>query len=324
MNPAGTTSDARREATPERSWIPVQDFAFPAGWLNAAEGEQRARWYCERLEEGQIVFFSSLPFNLSNADRQFLVARHWAGSAVHKNVSYRPVEDLLRGFTADKTARNRMHQLMRNYSAQVVQFLTRFLSPYAGQWSLDFASFRPLEEEGRKLPLHKRNDLLHVDAFPSRPTRGGRILRVFTNLNSSKPHVWLTTDRFPALAERYAFQVGLRQVAAGSWLRQQLYEMGRALGLPGVNWSPYDQFMLRFHDYLKENSAFQASCEKIRIEFPPLATWLVFTDGVPHAALSGQFVLEQTLIIIPPTALVAPQHAPIRVLEALCGRPLAA
>jgi hypothetical protein len=24
-----------------------------------------------------------------------------------------------------------------------------------------------LEEEGRDLPLHKRNDLLHVDAFPS-------------------------------------------------------------------------------------------------------------------------------------------------------------
>ncbi len=301
----------------------MQDFAFPAGWLNAAEGDQRARWYCERLEEGQILFFSSLPFELSNKDRQFLVAQQWGGSAVHKNVSYRPAEDLLRGFTADKTARNRMHQLMRNYSAQVVQFLTHFLSPYAGQWSLDFASFRPLEEEGRKLPLHKRNDLLHVDAFPSRPTRGGRILRVFTNLNPSKPRVWLTTDRFPALAERYAFQAGLRQAAAGSWLRRQLYEMGRALGLPGVNRSPYDQFMLGFHDYLKENSAFQASCEKIRLEFPPLATWLVFTDGVPHAALSGEFALEQTLIV-PLTALVAPQHAPIRVLEALCGRPLAA
>ena len=30
-------------------------------------------------------------------------------------------------------------------------------------------SYRPAEDEeqGRDLPLHKRNDLLHVDAFPS-------------------------------------------------------------------------------------------------------------------------------------------------------------
>ena len=80
--------------------------------------------------------------------------------------------------------------------------------------------------------------------------------------------------------------------------------------------------MLRFHDYLKENSAFQADCIKFRSEFPPMSTWLVFTDGVPHAALSGQFALEQTFII-PPAALVAPEHAPIRVLQKLCGKALA-
>jgi hypothetical protein len=38
--------------------------------------------------------------------------------------------------------------------------------------------------------------------------------------------------------------------------------------------------------------------------------------------LSGQFALEQTFII-PPDALVAPQVAPIRVLENLCDRKLA-
>jgi hypothetical protein len=48
----------------------------------------------------------------------------------------------------------------------------------------------------------------------------------------------------------------------------------------------------------------------------------VFTDGVPHAALSGQFALEQTFII-PPDALVTPDAAPIRVLEKLCARALA-
>ena len=85
--------------------------------------------------------------------------------------------------------------------------------------------------------------------------------------------------------------------------------------------SAYDSFMLHFHDWLKENSQFQSSAEKTRLAFPPLATWLVFTDGVPHAALSGQFALEQTFIV-PPSALAAPDYAPIHVLEKLCGRPL--
>ena len=45
--------------------------------------------------------------------------------------------------------------------------------------------------------------------------------------------------------------------------------------------------MLRYHDYLKENRDFQASTAKTRHELPPLSTWLVFTDGVPHAGASG-------------------------------------
>jgi hypothetical protein len=39
--------------------------------------------------------------------------------------------------------------------------------------------------------------------------------------------------------------------------------------------------------------------------------------------LSGQYALEQTFII-PLQAMVAPQKAPIRVLEKIAGMPLAA
>jgi hypothetical protein len=59
------------------------------------------------------------------------------------------------------------------------------------------------------------------------------------------------------------------------------------------------------------------------MEFPPMSTWLVYTDGVPHAVMSGQHALEQTFIISR-AGLVAPQISPIGVLEKLCGRPLAA
>lgn len=114
---------------------------------------------------------------------------------------------------------------------------------------------RKLEEEGRHLPLHKRNELLHVDAFPSRPTKGGRILRVFTNLNSARPRVWNTSDRFDVLAKQYAMDVGLGRMAsrssfAGAGFFRAATRLLRFAGLPSAKRSAYDQFMLRFHNYL--------------------------------------------------------------------------
>jgi hypothetical protein len=234
---------------------------------------------------------------------------------------------VLRGFSSSQAEETkRLHEIMRRYSAEVTRFLSEFLSPYAAHWSLDFASFRPLEEKDRNLPLHKRNDLLHVDAFPSRPTRGARILRVFTNINPTESRVWQTTWRFNELAGRFAADAGLQRFAAradspAGTVRRQTSRLMRTLGLPVANRSAYDQFMLRFHDYLKENADFQKGCVKVRLEFPPRATWIVFTDAVAHAALSGQFALEQTYIV-PTDALLSPEKAPISVLESICGRTL--
>jgi hypothetical protein len=98
-------------------------------------------------------------------------------------------------------------------------------------------------------------------------------------------------------------------------------DWGARLGFRGMGRTPYDMFMLRFHDYLKENTAFQANCPKIRLEFPPLGTWVVFTDSVAHAVMSGQYAIEQTFLV-PPESLVAPQYAPYRILEKIAGRPL--
>jgi len=304
------------------SWTSVEDYAAPRGWLRPEERVPRSRAYCELLEAGNILFFAELPFDFPPDDREFLLAQQWAELRLHKNVSYRPDGDLLRGVPGRSATVDRLHSIMRNYSAQVMKFLADFLSPYAGKWITDFSSFRPIEENGRNLSLHKRNDLLHVDAFPSRPTRGGRILRVFTNLNPAKPRVWQTTGPFESLAQQYAVGAGLREIADEAFLARALRSWGARLGL-GARRTPYDTFMLRFHDYLKENADFQGHCRKVRHEFPPLATWLVFTDGVAHAAMSGQYAMEQTFLI-PPSALVAPDHAPFRVLETLAGRPLIA
>jgi hypothetical protein len=79
--------------------------------------------------------------------------------------------------------------------------------------------------------------------------------------------------------------------------------------------------MMRFHNFLKENDAFQASCEKHSFQFPPGSSWMVYTDTVPHAVLAGQYALEQTFLVSP-EAMVAPQISPLRVLEAMAGSQL--
>lgn len=299
------------------AWLKVEDYGSD-GWP-AANSSERARHYCAELEKGQILFFPAPPFALPKADIDFLVSLKPADSRLHKNISYRPEQDVLRGF-ADSANEQRVHDIMQRYAAAVKNFVSVFLEPYAGKFHMDYASFRPIEEAGRDLPLHKRNDLLHVDAFPSRPTRGGRILRVFTNVNPSTDRVWVVGERFPELAARFAEPAGLNKFAsASSALRGWKRGLG-ALGFPVADHAPYDTFMLHFHDWLKENTAFQAAKEgKEQIGFPPASTWLVFTDCVPHAALSGQFAMEQTFII-PVEALIAPDVSPIRVLEKMAGR----
>jgi hypothetical protein len=309
------------------SWLTVDDYRYPGGWIDDG-ATQRSRHWCRKLEEGQILFFTAAPFDLPQADREFLLSQKQSTFKGHKNVSYRPTQDLLRGDAGESPeASKRLHEVMRSYSQQVTGFLQKFLAPYASHWKMDFASYRPLEEQGRDLPLHKRNDLMHVDAFPSRPTHGGRILRVFTNINPQRGRVWETSEGFSSLAKHFAEPAGLRKIAAGESsagraILKKFAPVFRAVGVRGVDRSAYDRFMLRFHDYLKENADYQQKWEKQRMEFPPGSTWLVYTDQVPHAVMSGQYALEQTYIV-PIQAMVAPELSPLRVLEGIAGMALA-
>jgi hypothetical protein len=323
-DPSHATGTAAPNSPGDSAWVRITDYDAQNGWGDAAKSAVRSRWCCEQLEESQILFFDGIPYDFPEVERQFLLEQRQSDSRIHKNISYRPKQDVLRGSVADsKEDIEHLHQIMRHFSEEITRLLSRVLAPYAAHWSLDYASYRPEEEQNRDLSLHKRNDLLHVDAFPSRPTRGGRILRCFTNINPTRTRNWLTTDRFPVLAEKFAREAGLEGIAReGDSNGSILNALKRAVGIKTVDRSAYDKYMLRFHDYLKENADFQANCRKIHINFPPMATWMCYTDSVPHAVLSGQYALEQTFII-PVRALVTPEKSPIRMLEKMAGRSMA-
>jgi hypothetical protein len=310
-------------ATSPSALVRVDDYVPSQGWARPEEAALRSRQCCEQLEAGKVLYLDRIPYHFPQADREFLLSQRQSGSRLHKNISYRPHQDVLRGAASDADEK-RLHDIMRRFSGEVAGFLGKLLQPYAAHWTLDYASFRPEEEHGRDLPVHKRNDLLHVDSFPTRPMHGRRILRCFANINPSAPRVWNTTDDFAVLAQRYAADAGLAEFARHGEARGNplLQSVKKMFGLKGVDPSAYDRFMLRFHDFLKEKSDFQQNYPKVRIEFPPGSTWICFTDSVAHAVLSGQYALEQTFII-GLRGLVTPEKAPIRVLEKLAGRPLA-
>jgi hypothetical protein len=283
-------------------------------------GPAQERVLAERLERGEVLHYPTAPFPLpSGPDLEFLLAQE-LGTLAHKNISYDPATAKVGGFVrkgAEQTAR--LKRFFAEFSQSVTSWLTGTLPRYSEGWDLDRCSYRPQEEATRRLRLTARNDLLHVDAFPGRPSRGRRILRVFANINPREPRIWVTSDPFAVLLRRYGAAAGL-PTSGGGWLRQ----LGRgllALVHPKqARRSAYDAFMLRFHDYLKGNEEFQERGTKRLWTFAPNSVWLAMTDTCSHAVLRGRFALEHSYFISPQT-LFLPQESPPALLAAACAPP---
>ncbi len=277
------------------------------------------------LERGDILFFPGGGFEIPAAVRAALTDATQDARSIHKNISYKPNTDRVSGLV-DKSQAETVRPVMREYSHCALGFLKKILPDYARAWKVDYASFRSIEEKGRQLPQTKRNDLLHVDAFPTRPVFGDLILRCFTNVNPEQSRAWMTSDPFAQLAPQQAASAGLGKYAhaAGSALHALRRDLTRTLaraGLPLVDRSPYDAFMLHFHDWLKANREYQEHSTKYRFELPPGSTWLVFTDVVPHAVMAGRLAMEQT-VIVSRDSLENPMRAPSAILERMTGRTL--
>ena len=170
--------------------------------------------------------------------------------------------------------------------------------------------------ERRVVPHRWRKDdtRLHVDAFPSRPNHGERILRVFCNINPhGQDRVWRVGEAFDAMARTLLPRV--RPILPGEAV---------ALAALRVTKSPrseYDHLMLGLHDAAKADRDYQQNSLQREVRFSPGTTWICYSDQVMHAASSGQFMLEQTTHL-PLIALYEPQRSPLAVLERITGRSL--
>ncbi len=262
----------------------------------------------ERLEKGEVVHFPECPFALPGEDeRRFLFAQKL--SQIHKNISLNPHTNRLTGFrqTSPEQA-SRLKNLLSQFGQSATDWLSGLLPNYAFSWERDRVSFRPEEEATRPLRPHARNDLLHVDAFPTRPTFGARILRLFVNINEEDPRVWVTSDTFSVLLKKFAAQVDT--LGKRGWNDR----LGSLVSLGKKGRSDYDHFMLRFHHFLKSQDKFQERARKRFWKFPPFSVWLAFSDGVSHAVLRGQYALEHSFFV-PVQTLHYPEWAPVNLLK---------
>jgi hypothetical protein len=187
------------------------------------------------------------------------------------------------------------------------------LPAYSDKIVPGLTSFRPAEIRGRTTSWRRDDTRLHVDAFPSRPTRGWRILRIFSNVNPEMPRIWRVGEPFEQVASRFLPKIR-PPVPGSSWL---LF----ALRIVKERRTEYDHYMLGIHDAMKADLDYQREAHQTQVAIPPGATWACFTDSVSHAAMSGQFAFEQTFYL-PVNAMQDPERSPLHVLRRLTGRTL--
>ncbi len=276
------------------------------------------RRLAEQLERGEVVHFSVCPFALPAGDDHVYLLRQRLASRAHKNIGFDPLTGRVSGYALGQAgSADRLQEILASFSHSVTAWLRMTFPSYARGWQLDRVSYRPEEEATRQLRQTARNDLLHVDAFPSRPTNGWRILRVFANINPSEPRVWITGDPFARLLQRYGRQVGLPDGQRPALLQRVGTALLRVVGASRRR-SVYDAFMLRFHNFLKGNADFQKSSTIQHWRFQPGSAWLAITDTASHAVLSGRYALEHSYFLDPAT-LALPEESPPALLQKACG-----
>ena len=289
----------------------VIEVSDAANWRCEPDRQTAARMI-QSLESGRVLYFPQLAFALKEEERRFLSPDCSDGKA--KNVSCDTRDGSIQGTSCKDQDRNDIAAMISRFATQARTLIESLFPRYAPHLQQARTSYRPVPVEQRFISLRKDDSRLHVDAFASRPNRGKRILRVFTNINpDDQPRVWNIGEPFENFAPKY-YQRIAPQLPGSAWLLEHL-------GITKGKRSFYDHIMLQMHDRAKLDDYYQQNADKITFAFAPGSTWVMFSDRVLHAALSGQYLLEQTFHL-PVSAMQDERCSPLRVLEQLYQREL--
>jgi 3-deoxy-D-manno-oct-2-ulosonic acid (Kdo) hydroxylase len=313
--PRSTAADSRTPA----SVLSVLD---PAG-RDASEKITLA------LESNHIVFFPQSPLPLPDDSTLDYLRAELPTRLKLKNISYHPEGDRITGLdTDDEALRARTRKVLTGHLDAVAGFVHRLMPHWQGGCRVGTCSFRPIQERGRNLKPHASNELVHIDAGAYGATDGDRIFRFFVNVNDREDRIWASKGNVQEVLERHGAAAGLLDASGRLTLRidKGLRDQAFSAAIGGLarlnplahalDSSPYDRAMRRLHNYMKDSDDFKQDLRAYEeIRFPPYSAWMVFTDGVSHASLAGQFALVTTLIVSR-RVLKYPQYAPYALLAA--------
>ena len=272
--------------------------------------EADAAWI-DALESGQVLFFPQLPFQLTAAEQGLLTPAVRDPKA--RNISLE-VDAQLKGAQGDAATMAALTGMVSRFRAQAQSLVHGLFPHYVPKLRLAPTSYRPMAVETRAQSWRADDKRLHVDAFPSRPTYGERILRVFTNVNpNGEPRVWRVGESFDEVLDTFL----PKAKPYAPWQAEAL----KLLHVTKSYRSEFDHIMLQLHDGMKGDLAYQKTCRQETVPFPPGSSWVCFSDQATHAVMAGQFMLEQTLHF-PAGAEYKPASSPLGRIEQALGRPL--
>ena len=281
----------------------------------------------DELERGRIVAFPECPIELPSPEDLSFLREEMPKVLKLKNISFHPESGRIVGIKGEKSVIERTESLLKTHGGRVQEFLGRTIPALARDWMIGTSSFRPMQEKGRDLPAHASNELVHVDAGAYGATHGDRILRFFVNVNPVEERVWITKGAFPELFQRFGGKAGVAQNGGGH-LEEGVLDRVRTATVGAISTvvppaklldsSPYDRAMRRFHNFMKDTPEFQSTPDGHReFRMKPFWAWMVFTDMVSHAVISGQHAFVDTFVV-PLANCRLPEMAPINILK---GRP---
>jgi hypothetical protein len=261
------------------------------------------------LERGGVLLFSELAFPLEAAEREIVAQGQTTGAA--KNISLDPRTGKLKGVAPSENDTH-LAALMTRFGG-FAESLIRAIAPHYGPGLARMrTSFRPVEIAGREYSWRKDDRRRHVDAFPSSPTQGRRILRVFANIDQGgAPRLWRVGPDFESYARNFLPKISAKQLPG-------IPSLMALLGITKSRRTLYDQIMLELHDAAKRDLAWQETTPAEEISFAPGSIWVTFTDQTPHSVISGHNALEQTFIVDPKVLRFAEQ-SPAAILSRLRG-----
>ncbi|MFD1709605.1 3-deoxy-D-manno-oct-2-ulosonic acid (Kdo) hydroxylase [Ottowia sp. GY511] len=275
-----------------------------------AQLSPHAEWTAA-VEAGKVLFFPHLGFQVLPEERALL--REDMLSEKARNVSL-GADGVLKGAGGSAADQAQLAAMVGRFRGQALQLVDVLFPEYRGLLRVAPTSFRPKQVETRVQSVRADDQRMHVDAFPSRPSYGERLLRVFANVNpAGVPRVWRVGDSFETVARQFLPKAKPYSL----WQAKVLNAVKATKSLR----SEYDHYMLQLHDLMKFDEAYQKNGTQVTMPFPPGCLWVCYSDQATHAVMSGQFMMEQTLYL-PPGKEVDPQSSPLAILTRIFERPL--